>query len=157
MSDSEGPKISVPSGFDGDLSGYRYFVTLSPDVPLDILQKAGELCPVNQPCPDYGDPSMGIWIPETKSLDEILGRKPRISASESQEWRKESASSFLGDVCFGPMLDFLKNFRAIVEGNLADEAKKESIRNLCNEANAGEELEGLFTEEQVESLLGYCE
>lgn len=172
MSNSEGRKIKTPAFMDDTLRGYRYLVTLNPSVPLEVLQKAGELCPMGQPCPNYGDQSLGIWAPETKSLAEILGKKPKAPPLDSmtqilgqtpkappldsQEWKSGVAASFLGPVAFGAMLDFLKSFRAIVEGNLAVDAKKDSVRKLCGEANTSDELEGLFTDQQVEYLLSYC-
>jgi hypothetical protein len=157
MSDSEGPKVSIPDSFDDDIRGYRYFVTLDPSVPLKVLSKAGELRTPGQLCPSYGDESQGIWIPEAKSLAEILGTEPCPATSDAEEWRAERASSFVGDVVTGPMLDFLKCFRSVVEGNVAIEAKWAAVRKLCEDANASAELGGLFTDDQVEHLLSYCE
>ena len=172
MAKREGPKVKIPAHMRDVLRGYRYLVTLNPSVPLEVLQKAGEFCPIDQPCPYYGDESLGIWNIETKSLAEILGKKPKAppldsmalilgqapkaASLDSQEWRSEVVASFLGQVAYGAMLNFLKSFRAIIEGSLAADAKRASVQKLCEEANASDDLDGLFTDQQVEYLLSYC-
>ena len=141
---------------------YRAFITSSwNETAVDALQKLVKsrtryIRRSLAGCKEDAVDGLASVIFELKSLAEILGKQPKASPLDSPEWRKEVAASFLGPVATGAMLDFLKGFRAVVEGKLAADAKRDSVRKLCEEANSSDELDGLFTDQQVEYLLSYC-
>ena len=110
------------------LAGWEYSATLSLDTPLEALEHDGEVIRTSrEELPDYGGPADGVWLPKTKSFEEL-----GIDAPEVSDGVRASQLGYVPSDG-GTFLEFLKDFRRIVEGPGTVPEKIEAVRQLEEE------------------------
>lgn len=110
------------------LEGWEYSATLSLDTPLEALEHDGEVRKTSRRnLPDYGGPAAGVWLPKTRSFQDL-----GIDAPEFENGERASEIGY-APADGGTFLEFLKDFRRIVEGRRTVPDKIEAIRNLREE------------------------
>lgn len=107
------------------LKGWEFCATLSPETPLEVLERHGKVHPgPREALPEYGDQSEGIWMPKTKTFQEM--------GIDLPEFPESSMASQVGSVPAdgGDFLPFLKDFRRVVEGPEPVPEQIETLREL---------------------------
>ncbi len=118
------------------LDGMEFNATLQITTPLAVLVHHGEI--YNGPpskVPQYGDSSNGIWLPKTKSWEQLA-----IEDSGNIELAKKmdrmqgggTSASDIGQVAPSDYLSFLIEFRKIVESESPIKEQIKSIKALRN-------------------------
>lgn len=115
------------------LRGWRFFATLQLRTPLCALIHHGEVVEgVDTELPSYGPSWAGIWTPELKSWDEILGLKP--GTLNLSKIPKGTMASEIGQVPTdgGDLLPFLIAYRTILESEGSVDERLRRVKALLD-------------------------
>jgi hypothetical protein len=125
-------------GGDEVIKHFYFQADMNISTPLSTLEHHGEIRYPGDDLPKYGNLLRGIWIPVTKSWEELLGPKAARKAKKLLPGSDESAigKSMQSDIGAipsdgGKYLPFLREFRKIVESKGSPEAKRSAIESLA--------------------------
>lgn len=115
------------------LKGSKFSATLYIRTDLSVLIHHGEI--FNGPpsrAPKYGTMADGIWIPLTKSWEELGIKKKNLEESE--------LATDIGPAKASYYLPFLIDFRRIVESECSVNDKISNVKKLCNKSISYKEI-----------------
>ena len=123
------------------IKGYRFSASLQLRTPLRVLQHHGEFRQWSENgLPQYARFAWeGIWLPVTKSWEELAGAYGNSAAARATDSSDDHAfdemASDLGSISGdgGTYLAFLKAFRGIVEFAASPDEKREAISALSKD------------------------
>lgn len=111
------------------IAGMRFAATMQLRTPLRILMRHGQILPLGTELPDDFEQWMGIWVPKTKSFEELTGG--RIKEDLRLEY-EETAASAIGPVKPSEYLPFLMAIREVVEDqSLSAPKRMQAVEALC--------------------------
>lgn len=109
--------------------GMCFVATMQLRTPLRILQRHGQVLPLGSDLPDDFEQWMGVWLPKTKTFQELTGG--RIKDKLGSEYETTNASA-IGPVKPSEYLPFLMAIREVVEDqSLSTVQKSVGIEAVC--------------------------